>query len=199
MKMKILLAIIVAASFMALACGSGSNTVDHSTMDHGDHSGMQSSPGAADADYDQQFLDTMIAHHQGAIDMARLALAKNSRPDLQSMANSILVSQEKEIAQMKDWRQSWFRGKPFAVNMDFPGMRNSMRGMNMEKLQSLDGPEFDLEFLRQMKPHHEGALVMAKDAQQKSQRPEIKTIAGQIIEGQDREIKQITEWQAAWK
>ncbi|HKX83547.1 MAG TPA: hypothetical protein VJL58_04940, partial [Pyrinomonadaceae bacterium] len=40
------------------------NSVDHSKMDHSKmgHS-MTSSPNAATAPYDLQFIDTMIAHH----------------------------------------------------------------------------------------------------------------------------------------
>jgi len=38
---------------------------------------MKSSPNAANAPYDLQFLDTMIAHHQGAVDMAKIAKGGN--------------------------------------------------------------------------------------------------------------------------
>jgi uncharacterized protein (DUF305 family) len=215
MKMKILFAFILTSSILAGGCSSG-NTVsvanhksriqrDASNSEHaghdmgaGGHASMQSSPGAAEADYDLQFLDTMIAHHQGAVEMARLALTKNSHPEIQALANTMNVSQEKEIAQMKEWREAWFRGKPQAVNMDMAGMKDSMKGMDMQGLQSLDGQDFDVEFIHQMTPHHEGAVVMAKEAVQKSQRPEIKELANQIITAQQKEVKQMAEWDAAW-
>ena len=47
--------------------------MNHQDMNHGEinHSAMQSSSNAASAPYDLQFLDTMIAHHQGAVDTAK--------------------------------------------------------------------------------------------------------------------------------
>src|SRR5438128_420116 len=121
--------------------------IDHSQMNHGamnhnsmntnapnmtqapmDHSEMQTSPDAKNAPYDLQFLDTMIAHHQGAVVMAKPALEKAQHDELKNLALSIITSQEKEIAQMREWRDKWFAGKPVAVNMEMPGMNDSMKG-----------------------------------------------------------------------
>lgn len=41
--------------------------------------------------------------------------------------------------------------------------------------------EFDLRFINAMIPHHESAVTMAKDALNKSKRPEIKKLAQEII------------------
>jgi Uncharacterized protein conserved in bacteria len=77
--MRVLLVFCVAA--IAISCASSTpvtppadqTSVDHSKMDHGsmDHSKMGSSPGAASAPVELQFIDTMIAHHRGAVEMAR--------------------------------------------------------------------------------------------------------------------------------
>ena len=49
---------------------------DNSMNNNGvmNHSEMKSSPNAASAPYDLQFLDTMTHHHQGALDMAKVAV-----------------------------------------------------------------------------------------------------------------------------
>ena len=39
---------------------------------------------------------------------------------------------------------------------------------------------------------------MAKEALQKSEKPEIKTLAGQIIKAQEAEIKMMNEWKEKW-
>jgi len=39
---------------------------------------------------------------------------------------------------------------------------------------------------------------MAKDALQKSQRPEIKNLAQEIIKGQNAEIKEMKKWRKNW-
>jgi len=124
----------------------------------------------------------MIAPHQGAVELAKSAAAKAQRTEVKTLATNIIADQEKEIAQMRRWREEWFSGKPAAVNMEMDGMKDSMKGMDMKKLESSAGNDFDLEFLGQMIPHHEGAIMMAKEAlQKKSQKEEIKTLANEII------------------
>jgi uncharacterized protein (DUF305 family) len=176
------------------------NSSDNQNMNHAemDHSEMKSSPNAANAPYDLQFLDTMMVHHQGAVEMAKMVDSKTTRPELKTLAKNIIASQEKEIGEMKLWREKWFAGKESTVNMEMAGMADSMKGMDMKKLESLSGNAFDIEFIRQMTPHHEGAVVMAKEALQKSNKSEIKTLANAIIKDQEAEIKQMNDWLAAW-
>ncbi len=64
--------------------------------------------GKADADFDRRFLDAMIPHHEGAVVMAQDALAKSKRPEIQKIAQAIMVSQQQEINQMKQWRKEWY-------------------------------------------------------------------------------------------
>ena len=174
---------------------------DMGNMNHDqmDHSMMKSSPNAADAPYDLQFLDTMIAHHEGAVVMAKGIEGKAQHAELNTLAKNIIADQEKEIAQMKKWREEWFKDKPPAINMEMAGMNDSMKGMDMKKLGSSTGNDLDLEFIKQMIPHHQGAVVMATEALQKSQKNDIKTLANGIIKAQNAEIKQMQDWQTAWK
>lgn len=167
--------------------------------DQMDHSMMKSSPNAADAPYDLQFLDTMIAHHEGAVVMAKGLDGKAQHAELNTLAKNIIGDQEKEIAQMKKWREEWFAGTSPAINMEMAGMNDSMKGMDMKKLASSTGNDLDLEFIKQMIPHHQGAVIMATEALQKSQKNDIKTLANGIIKAQNAEIKQMQGWQAAWK
>ena len=70
-------------------------------------------------------LDTMIAHHEEAVVMSLPALEKAQHPELKQMASAIISEQEKEIAEMKRWRNNWFPGAPPAINMEMPGMSSS--------------------------------------------------------------------------
>ena len=56
----------------------------------------------------------------------------------------------------------------------------------------------DRHFIEQMIPHHEGAVAMAQLALEKSKRTEIKTLAAAIIEGQTKEIQDMTLWYKDW-
>jgi uncharacterized protein (DUF305 family) len=225
MKTKFLAFFLVLSAIIGAACNGGQTSVtngnstthmNHNNMNHGEmnhgnmnhqtmnhdamnHSEMKSSPNAANAPYDLQFLDTMIAHHQGAVDMAKMVAAKAEHAELKTLAVNVITSQEKEIGEMKAWREKWFAGEAAAMNMEMAGMNDSMKDMDMTKLGSLTGNAFDLEFIKQMIPHHEGAVVMAKEALQKSQRAEIKTMANAIIRDQEAEIKQMKDWHTAWQ
>jgi uncharacterized protein (DUF305 family) len=58
--------------------------------------------------------------------------------------------------------------------------------------------DFDRRFIDAMVPHHQGALTMAADLQAKTQRPELKALAADIIASQTQEIDQMQTWRQAW-
>ena len=64
--------------------------------------------GPADANFDLRFIDAMIPHHQGAVEMANVAQVKSKRPEIKKLADNIIKSQNQEITQMKQWRQAWY-------------------------------------------------------------------------------------------
>lgn len=65
--------------------------------------------GTADAEFDLRFINAMIPHHEGAVIMAKDALKKSKRPEIQKLAQEIISSQETEIKQMQQWRQNWYK------------------------------------------------------------------------------------------
>lgn len=69
---------------------------------------MVESLGPADANYDDRFIDMMIPHHEGAIAMAKDAKVKAQHPEIKKLADDIIAAQEKEIEQLKQWRNQWY-------------------------------------------------------------------------------------------
>lgn len=183
---------------LAFSCGSLAQGM-HDGGPHMDHGMMQSSPHASRAPFDLQFIDTMIAHHQGAIDMAQVAEKQATHEELKQLARKIVEDQQNEIKQMQGWKQQWYAGKGDAMNMEMHGMGHSMRGMSMDRLGAAKGDAFDAMFIDMMIPHHEGAITMARDALKKAQHKEIKDMARNIIDAQKKEIDQMTKWKKEWK
>ncbi|HYZ69558.1 MAG TPA: DUF305 domain-containing protein [Mycobacterium sp.] len=53
------------------------------------------------AEFDKLWLESMISHHQGAVEMAKAELANGDNVDAKSLAKNIVTTQEAEIGQMK--------------------------------------------------------------------------------------------------
>lgn len=100
------------------ATQSATHSANHST----DHSGHMMADNAATKAYrdanmamhqamdieftgnaDVDFVAGMIAHHQGAIDMAKVVLEHGTDPEIRKLAEDIIAAQEGEIAFMRDW------------------------------------------------------------------------------------------------
>jgi uncharacterized protein (DUF305 family) len=58
--------------------------------------------------FDRAFLDLMITHHEGAIRMAEVQLARGRNRTVKRMARAIVDAQTTEINQMHEWRIQWF-------------------------------------------------------------------------------------------
>jgi len=58
--------------------------------------------------FDRAFMDMMTPHHEGAIAMAKVELAKGASPDGKKIAQGIISAQEREIREMSTWRKSWY-------------------------------------------------------------------------------------------
>jgi uncharacterized protein (DUF305 family) len=184
-------------------------SMNHGGMDHGkmDKGGMNHSMdlGPADASYDLRFIDAMILHHEGAVIMAKDVLQKSKRPELQKLAKAIISDQTEEIAQMKQWRKTWYPSAP-STPMAWHAEMNHMMAMKPEQISAMrmdldlgaSDAGYDLRFVKAMIPHHEAAVVMAKDLALKTQRPELKKFAKDIMASQQAEVDQMTQWQKDW-
>lgn len=62
-------------------------------------------------EFDKEFIDAMIPHHQSAVMMANQVIADGSNPDVMKLAKAIVAAQSKEIAEMQTWRTEWY-GSP---------------------------------------------------------------------------------------
>lgn len=164
-------------------------------MDHG--GGSSSSPSATVRgqfnDADAMFATMMIPHHEQAIEMSDMILAKSGVDGrVLDLAQQIKDAQGPEIELMESWLEEW--GMPSSGDME--GMDHGggmMSDDDMAALESADGSAAARLFLEQMIEHHEGAIEMAEDELDDGANPDVLALAERIIASQAEEITMMRE------
>jgi uncharacterized protein (DUF305 family) len=206
-------ALLLAVAFILAACagagggqqgrgsGGGMAGMDHSNMDHGSM-GMGSGEMARqmvmeNGKYsDERFIDAMVPHHQGAIEMAKVALKHAEHEEIKELSHNIISSQQAEIEELKSIKKEEFGTSQVPMEMSQEQMRGM--GMMMDPQQLANQKPFDEAFIDAMIPHHRSAIEMAQVALENSDNPKIKELAQNIISAQQREIEQMTQWRQQW-
>ncbi|MHB1460879.1 MAG: DUF305 domain-containing protein [Armatimonadota bacterium] len=107
------------------------------------------------------------------------------------------AKQEESTAPMKPMGSGTANSGGMMMSGDAKKDRPMMDAMMMEELGQSDA-SYDDRFISLMIPHHEAAIMMAKDALEKATRPELKQMARDIIASQQKEIAQMKAWQKKW-
>lgn len=157
-------------STLLAACGS-------------DHSGAHAPTPANDV----EFIDGMVPHHQGALMMADMVLARGAKAELKTMAQQMKDMQNQEIAAMKAARQQLTGSSETPPDTD-PHMQ-----ADIEHMQHLAGAELDKMFLADMIPHHAGAIEMAHRALPNLKRADLQAMAMNIVSSQAKEIGELQD------
>jgi uncharacterized protein (DUF305 family) len=216
------LALLLAVAFILAACGgagggqqgSGSGGehesveksggmagMDHGQMGHGSmgmgSGGMAREMVMEDGKYsDKAFIDAMVPHHQGAVEMAQVALENAEHEEIIELSRNIISSQQAEIEELKAIKQEEFGTSQVPMEMSQQQMRGM--GMMMDPQELANKEPFDKAFIDAMIPHHQSAIEMSQVALDKSDNPEIKELAENIISAQQEEIEQMKQWRNEW-
>lgn len=147
---------------------------------------------------DIDFVRGMIPHHQGAIDMAKVVQNHGQNGNVKNFANKVIRDQTKEILSMEthlarlesDWKKN---PRKFQNTTSIIAQKKSDKkmhhGMNIEFSGNAD-----VDFIRGMIPHHQGAIDMAKIVLEHGQDPNVRTLAWAIVHAQDSEIYWMKNW-----
>lgn len=142
------------------------------------------------------FARDMIVHHANAVEMAILLRDRAGDPEMRTLALDIMLTQQAQIGQMQGWLAVW--QQPIAQTepaMAWMGMPTEglMPGLasaeQMDQLRNLTGREVDGLFLNLMIPHHLAALEMATVILDRTQQPEVRSLAESILVSQASEIE----------
>jgi uncharacterized protein (DUF305 family) len=146
-------------------------------------------------DFDADFANMMIEHHQGAIDMAHMEISKGTDEKIKTMAQDILTLQTDEQSKLKDLvknvnapaKKSDSSQKHYELQAAMENMMNKMRGMQMTG-------NINKDFVMTMIPHHESAIEMAKFELSNGKNRQFKEMAQKGINDETKQISEFKAW-----
>jgi uncharacterized protein (DUF305 family) len=123
-------------------------------------------------DVDVGFLRDMTSHHDQAVELALIELARGTDPNTRRAATEVLLFQRQELGRFQNFGDDCGAVPPeYSLDrqtMEWMGMPTPLRTMpgmaseaEIEHLRSLSGAEADVEFLRLLQVHHRGGAHMA--------------------------------------
>ncbi len=210
---------LAAGTALALALSGAGATAAVASPTHQPSSASAQTGAERHMNHDRHFAVMMVPHHQGATDMAELALQKSERPEIRDLAEKIIEAQTEEIQQLEAAAQRLAAentpghhhghghghghgGHGQSMNADMQGAMmgemDGMDGMSLEELAKLSGDDFDKAFLEEMIAHHQVALEMAEMELQMGTDPELRAMAEKMIEDQQAEIELMQGWLEEW-
>ena len=176
-------AVAVVAALTVAGCGSDTDSTNSS--------------GGQFNDADVTFAQSMIPHHQQAVEMATMAQERASSTEVKQFADKIEAAQGREIDTMTGWLEAWGQeaSSDSMSGMDHSGsgMSGTMSEADMKSLGAATGAEFDEMFLTMMIEHHTGAIEMAKTEQRDGENRDAIVLAEKIQADQTAEIAQMEE------
>jgi uncharacterized protein (DUF305 family) len=196
----------VGATLALLLAGCSDAGTDAAEHDQGTHEheptsqhadGAQTHDGAHNQS-DATFARDMIPHHEQAIVMSDIVLAKQGiDPRVTELAEQIKAAQGPEIATMSQWLTEWDAPPASSHEGHDMGIDHAAMGMmtdaQLEQLRQAQGVEASKQFLSGMIAHHEGAVRMAQTEVDTGQAADAVHLAHEIIETQQREIDAMKE------
>ena len=148
-------------------------------------------PDRSTAKFEIRFMQDMIDHHFMAVQMAQICQQKAVHEELRALCEQIETTQAQEIEMMQSWLQDWY-----GTSYD-PQMTNGDR-RQLEKLASLSGAEFEIEFMQMMIKHHRAAIREASKCVDRAFHNELENLCESIIVTKAAEIQQMRTWLCQW-
>jgi uncharacterized protein (DUF305 family) len=143
---------------------------------------------------DRSYVEEMIPHHVAAVEMAQLAHASGQAPYIHGLAQSIITSQNAEIARMRKIAAKLRVARIPVVSL---GLTKAQMGMDHDMSHLVGADPFDIHFVDMMIPHHQGAITMSRVLFNKGVGKATRQLAEQITVAQTREIEQMRAFRAS--
>ena len=186
----------LSAVAIVASCGSSSPTDQHAAQSS--VTAPTSTDATADAqpgvhnDADVAFARDMLAHHVQAIQLSAMVPSNTTNEQLITLAQKITGEQEPQLQAFRAWLLQWGED-PNADNSMHGGMPGMVDQPTIDRLQTLNGPDFDKLWLQSMISHHQGAIGMAQAEIAHGQNPDAIALAKSIIATAQAEIDQMKQ------
>ncbi|MFI9489896.1 DUF305 domain-containing protein [Promicromonospora sp. NPDC052451] len=174
-------AIALAGALALTGCSGSADPEQDTATAAGEHT--------AHNDADVMFAQMMIPHHEQAIEMADVVLARpDADPQVTELATQIKAAQAPEIETLGQWLDTWGAERT-SEHGGHAGMDGMMSEDDMQMLADAAGPEADRLFLEQMIVHHQGAVEMAQEEVESGEDAGAVEMARTIVDTQAAEIE----------
>ena len=126
-----------------------------------------------------------------------MTLAKKLVLLLMAAGMLLAVFLESVPAQSEEMKHDMGAMSADATSPSTEGYKAAMDKMHADMMALQNTGNADVDFVRGMIPHHQGAIDMAKVELANGKDPEIRKLAEGVIAAQEAEIKQMQTWLAA--
>ena len=144
---------------------------------------------------DRAFAPQMALYHEGAIEMAGIALKRGEHADVRRLARTIIRVQRAEIAALRPIDAALTQA---GIPEGELGVQSSELDMGGDLHDLEEADPFDRTFIEMMVPHHESAVRMAAVELRNERDPRLRRLADGIVAAQRREIDEMKRWFTDW-
>lgn len=219
-KIKLSIAVVTAFSFFA-SCNNDKATTSNETadtttvlkmdtmahempsgeMDNGLMGSMNTMMDKMSAvkmsgDFDLDYANLMVLHHQGALDMAGVEVSKGADEKIKTMANNIITKQTEDIGMLKDiinnYKMSGMKHGEGELAKLVAGMKAGMTNMKMSG-------NVDKDFAMMMIAHHDDGIKMSDAQLANAMDEKLKQMAKKAKAADKKDIAEFKAWLSANK
>lgn len=151
---------------------------------------------AITGDFDFDYANNMIIHHQMAINMSTVEIEKGKDQKIVNIAKGIVAAQTIEIRALQQFLKNYIRLKNDNQSSNSDKITLEMKQMMSQIETQKMTNETDHDFVNTMITHHQSAVTMANDELIYGNQAALKELSRNIIEDQTFEINEFKNWQA---
>jgi uncharacterized protein (DUF305 family) len=133
---------------------------------------------------DRTFVGLMTPHHEGGVELGRMAAEKGTNPEIVRLGRDIVAEQSAELELLTSWATR------LKVEPGMPEPIQERDMIDMERLQAASGAQFDRMWLDVISAHHAAAIQMALIEEAGGRYGPSVRLAASIVESQSSQLEE---------